>query len=120
MYYTYRKENNQKFNVLSLFYLESLVETVQHYVSKCLRFGVCCVFQITDAGREITENCTYIQNPGFPAVTTETNALTFNVRKCSDGKVFRSNMYNVYAVESRFYEISDDQMQRVSILRYNW
>jgi len=47
-------------------------------------FGVCCVFQVTDSGDEISENCTYIQNPDFPATTTSTNSITYNVKKCSD------------------------------------
>ncbi len=29
------------------------------------RFGVCCVFVITDSTITISQNCTYIQNPGL-------------------------------------------------------
>jgi len=32
----------------------------------------------------ISENCSYIQNPGFPNQLTATNSLSYTVRKCSD------------------------------------
>ena len=36
------------------------------------------------ASQEINQNCTYIQNPGFPSAYTETTALTYTIRKCAD------------------------------------
>ena len=48
------------------------------------RFGVCCYFRRDSAG-ELNQNCTYIQNPGFPSKYSETNALTYTIKKCSDG-----------------------------------
>ncbi len=33
------------------------------------RFGVCCVFVITDSTITISQNCTYIQNPGLKKKT---------------------------------------------------
>ena len=36
------------------------------------------------ASDEITQNCTYIQNPSFPSAYTETTALTYTVKKCAD------------------------------------
>ena len=47
-------------------------------------FGVCCVFILTTTG-DISENCSYIQNPSFPAVYGETTSLTYTIRKCSSG-----------------------------------
>ncbi len=32
------------------------------------------------------QNCSYIQNPGFPAASTTTNAISFTVTKCAAGK----------------------------------
>jgi len=47
-------------------------------------FGVCCLFTVQSASSDITQNCTYIQNPSFPSAYTETTALTYTVKKCAD------------------------------------
>ena len=47
-------------------------------------FGVCCVFILTTTG-DITQNCSYIQNPSYPSSYSDTTSLTYTVRKCSDG-----------------------------------
>ena len=47
------------------------------------RFGVCCVFTISASGSTTSENCSYIQNPSFPAIYSETSSLTYTVNKCS-------------------------------------
>jgi len=48
-------------------------------------FGICCIFTINDAtSTTISQNNTYIQNPSFPAVYTETTAITYTVNKCAD------------------------------------
>jgi len=47
-------------------------------------FGVCCLFKVQLASQEINQNCTYIQNPGFPSAYTETTALSYVIRKCAD------------------------------------
>ncbi len=50
------------------------------------RFGVCCVFILTGTGTTvITQNCTYIQNTGFPSALADTTALQYTVQKCSNG-----------------------------------
>ena len=48
------------------------------------RFGVCCIF-ILQSGGTITQNCTYIQNAGFPGALTDTSNINYSVQKCSDG-----------------------------------
>ena len=48
------------------------------------RFGVCCVFLYSTGGSEVSENCSYIQNPGFPSAYTETTALTYTIKKCAE------------------------------------
>lgn len=45
-------------------------------------FGVCCFFAY-DATATISENCTYIRNPGFPTASTGTTAITITVNKCA-------------------------------------
>ncbi len=51
------------------------------------RFGVCCVFILTGTGSTtVTQNCTYIQNTGFPSALTGTTAVSYTVQKCSCGK----------------------------------
>ncbi len=48
-------------------------------------FGVCCVFTISTTGTNINRNCTYLQNPSFPAVYADTTALSYTISKCSCG-----------------------------------
>ena len=48
------------------------------------RFGVCCLFTVSSTGSTINQNCTYLQNPGFPSTYTSTTSLTYTVAKCSD------------------------------------
>jgi len=46
-------------------------------------FGVCCLFLVSSTATTINENCTYIRNPGFPAVYSETSTLTYTINKCA-------------------------------------
>ena len=39
---------------------------------------------MTESGGTINQNCTYIQNPGFPSTYSATTALTYTVDKCSN------------------------------------
>ena len=48
------------------------------------RFGICCLF-ISKASGTISENCTYIQNPGFPTAYTTLSTVSWTVNKCSNG-----------------------------------
>ena len=38
---------------------------------------------MTSTSTTISENCTYIQNPSYPSVYSETSALTYTINKCS-------------------------------------
>ena len=38
---------------------------------------------MTSTADTISENCTYIQNPSFPSVYSETSSLTYTINKCS-------------------------------------
>ena len=48
-----------------------------------IRFGVCCLFIVTSTTDTISENCTYIQNPSYPSVYSDTSTLTYTINKCS-------------------------------------
>lgn len=50
------------------------------------RFGVCCIFAIMDDASVATQNCTYIQNPGYPSTYTSTMGLTYTVKKCDSSE----------------------------------
>lgn len=46
-------------------------------------FGVCCLFTVSAGASQITQNCTYIQNPSFPSVYSDTTSLRYTINKCS-------------------------------------
>ena len=50
------------------------------------RFGVCCVFAADTTGQTVTQNNTYIRNPGFPGDYTDTTAFTTTIEKCACGE----------------------------------
>ena len=50
------------------------------------RFGVCCVFLISETGKSVNENCTYIRNPGFPNGYATTSEVSHTIQKCSPGE----------------------------------
>ena len=50
-------------------------------------FGICCLFTISGTtGLTVSQNNTYIQNPSFPSVYTDTTALSYTVNKCADSE----------------------------------
>ena len=49
-----------------------------------VRFGVCCVF-ISNGGN-VLQNCTYLQNPGFPAAYSGTSSVTYTLQKCNNSE----------------------------------
>eukprot|EP00095_Tigriopus_kingsejongensis_P010887 maker-scaffold86_size395752-snap-gene-2.34 protein:Tk10887 transcript:maker-scaffold86_size395752-snap-gene-2.34-mRNA-1 annotation:"conserved hypothetical protein" len=46
-----------------------------------IRFGVCCIFTAVNSGSTITQNCTYIRNPGFPQTYEQQSSITYTIRK---------------------------------------
>ena len=48
-----------------------------------LRFGVCCIFLVSASGGIISQNCTYIRNPGFPSAYSGTGSVSYTIQKCS-------------------------------------
>jgi len=45
-------------------------------------FGVCCLFTTQTSGT-ISENCSYIQNPGFPSTYTTSSTIQWTIAKCA-------------------------------------
>merc|ERR1719186_214640 len=45
-------------------------------------FGVCCLFSLSTCDTTVSNNVTYITNPGFPAAYTATGNCKFTVNKC--------------------------------------
>ena len=50
------------------------------------RFGVCCLFILSSTSSTISQNCSYIQNPGFPTALAGGSAVSYTVNKCNDGE----------------------------------
>ena len=46
-------------------------------------FGVCCLTQIQTCGTTVSDNCTYIQNPGYSSTYTTAGTCTYTVKQCS-------------------------------------
>merc|ERR1712004_708725 len=42
-------------------------------------FGVCCTFLKSDCGSTVSNNCTYIQNPGYPSAYTTSGSCQYSV-----------------------------------------
>lgn len=47
-------------------------------------FGICCQSTISNCGSTVQNNCTYIQNPGFPSFQTSTQQCTYNFGRIAD------------------------------------
>lgn len=46
-------------------------------------FGVCCIVKIATCTGTVTQNCSYIENPGYPSAHTATGACSYGVTRCS-------------------------------------
>jgi len=46
-------------------------------------FGVCCVFSSSTCGSTVSQNCSYITNPGYPSTYSTTGACEWTVSKSS-------------------------------------
>jgi len=46
------------------------------------RFGVCCVFMTSTCGTTVSQNCSYLKNPGYPSAYTSTSSCQFTINKC--------------------------------------
>ena len=62
------------------------------------RFGVCCVFLVSDSGSNINQNCTYIRNPGFPQAYSATTGVQYTINKCANSEstyfcIFRCHIF---------------------------
>ena len=50
------------------------------------RFGVCCVFMTSTCSSTVSQNCSYIKNPGYPSAYTSTSSCQFTIQKCDSCK----------------------------------
>ena len=48
------------------------------------RFGVCCVFMTSSCGATVSQNCSYIKNPGYSSAYTSTSNCQFTIVKCDN------------------------------------
>ncbi|XP_059087652.1 uncharacterized protein LOC131884036 [Tigriopus californicus] len=48
-------------------------------------FGVCCLFTTTECGTTITNNNTYVRNPGFPDEVDDPSDCTYQVERVEEG-----------------------------------
>ncbi len=44
------------------------------------------MFVLSGTTGTVTQNCTYIQNPGFPSSLTTTDSISYTVQKCASSK----------------------------------
>ena len=47
-------------------------------------FGICCLFTAETCDTTITENCTYVRNPGFPAGYNDFAICNYNIQKSQE------------------------------------
>lgn len=47
-------------------------------------FGVCCLKTLSACGGSVTQNCTYIDNPGYPSSYSTTGDCSYTVTRCQD------------------------------------
>ena len=64
------------------------------------RFGVCCVFLISETGKSVNENCTYIRNPGFPNGYATTSEVSHTIQKCSPGTYLIMHINSSFVVSN--------------------
>ena len=55
------------------------------------RFGVCCLFLYKTGSEDVSQNCSYIQNPNYPSAYGSTTSIYWNVKKCSKGLYLHSH-----------------------------
>lgn len=72
-------------------------------------FGICCVFTLSgdDSTQTVKYNDTYIQNPGFPTVYTDTSALSYTVNKCQDDICWIRLDFDKFVLASQESELSN-------------
>ncbi|XP_059083097.1 uncharacterized protein LOC131880461 [Tigriopus californicus] len=62
-------------------------------------FGVCCVFLYSENGATITQNCSYIQNPGYPGTVSNGGQLAYNIQKCSNDVCFLRLDFELFSIQ---------------------
>ena len=61
------------------------MKKIQSFRCVCFnRFGVCCVFMTSSCGATVSQNCSYIKNPGYSSAYTSTSNCQFTIVKCDN------------------------------------
>lgn len=63
-------------------------------------FGVCCVVAIVACGGTVTQNCSYVANPGFPGTYSEAATCDYTIRQCADDICFVRLDFDVFDVDA--------------------
>ena len=72
-------------------------------IANCAQgFGVCCMVKISECGSTVSQNRTYVQNPGFPTAFSPTTAenCQYNIQPLTSSKIVSSLilcMFSYYA-----------------------
>eukprot|EP00094_Tigriopus_californicus_P006309 TCALIF_06074-PA protein Name:"Protein of unknown function" AED:0.13 eAED:0.13 QI:78/0.5/0.66/1/1/0.66/3/0/112 len=67
--------------LFSLFNVVSFQNDMCNTDSAVSGFGVCCLFTTTECGTTITNNNTYVRNPGFPDEVDDPSDCTYQVER---------------------------------------
>jgi len=62
-------------------------------------FGVCCVFTVSATGSSVSENCTYIVNPGYPSNFGTASTISYTINKSSNDVCRIRLDYDVFALD---------------------
>ena len=81
---------------------------------------MCCIFEQTTCGGTVTENCTYVQNPGYPTaynpgtavITCQASLLSSNFQGVSKRS---SGSHRCHHVRGAFFL---DQNQKLNFLSF--
>ena len=52
-------------------------------------FGVCCMFTLSTCGGTVNQNCTYVQNEGFPTASMTEQTCTYMFNRICPGEFYQ-------------------------------
>ena len=67
------------------------------------RFGVCCVFKTSTCGSTVSQNCSYICNPGFSSAYTSTSNCQYTIHKCDSCKFHLNSRSFLLILNSKYW-----------------
>merc|ERR1712080_23425 len=74
-------------------------------------FGVCCVFSTSTCASSLSENCSYVTNPGYPNTYSTTGTCKYTINKCAsdicqirlDFILFKLNTFTASSADNTRY-----------------